>query len=442
MDYNKKITDWLEVNKEEIFTDILDSVSIYSPSEDREAVNNAILWFKDKAEKMGFDTNLRAGGEVISARFGKAEKTIGLIAHCDVVPIGDLSMWTKNPLGERADGKLFGRGVLDDKGMAILCLWCMKGIRELFGEPSWALETIIGSREEIEWTDIDRYIAEGWKLPDYSFTPDGSFPLYNREKGYCDIVFSFPKMGDDEVELREIHGAEAFNSIPGIATAKFSQSELIVRGKEVHSSSPESGDNALIKLFFELENLRISEKGYGEVYRFNRERLSRTFDGAVSLNLYRHPETLNGEDMGYTTAVPTRAEISGDVLKLGINLRTVYGTTLEELHDGCSKVCDEYGCTYEIMINQDPLYVPRDNPILKAMGQAYTDVTGDEAEFFLDAGTSYAKAFPNCISFGPVLPGTEELFHVPDEHMTEEDLLTAEKIYITSIMYFLSNMEV
>ena len=91
--------------------------------------------------------------------------------------------------------------------------------------------------------------------------------------------------------------------------------------------------------------------------------------------------------MGYTTAVPTRAWLQGDNLILNINLRTVYGTTKEELHEG------------------------------------------------------FAKAFPNCISFGPLFPDSEDTFHVPDEYLTEEDILTAAKIYLANFWFFAENIE-
>ncbi|NMA93595.1 MAG: M20 family metallopeptidase [Clostridiales bacterium] len=435
-----KIFDWVDEHKEEIFEDILESVAIYSPSEDREAVSKAIDWFRNKAESMGFDVDLRAEGEVLSAKMGKFEKTLGLVAHCDVVPTGDLDMWTRNPLGERVDGKLYGRGVLDNKGPAVLCLWCMKGIRELMGEYPYSIETIIGSREEIAWTDIDKYMEEAWPLPEYSFTPDGYFPLYNREKGYCDVRFIFKKEGtSEEAELTEIKAADASNSVPGMAYAGYGDFKITAYGKEVHSASPHRGDNALIKLLGEMERLGVAANSYAELYRFNREKLSRSFDGADSLFLKRHPREINGEEMGYTTAVPTRAWLQGDNLILNINLRTVYGTTEQELHEGFSKVCEEYGCSYEITTMQNPLYVSKEIPFLKAMGNAYSTVTGREAEFCIEGGTSYAKAFPNCISFGPLFPESEDTFHVPDEYLTEEDILTAAKIYLASFWFFLAN---
>ena len=47
---------------------------------------------------------------------------VGVVAHVDVVPPG--SGWSHPPFGaEIADGKIFARGALDDKGPAMAGLW-------------------------------------------------------------------------------------------------------------------------------------------------------------------------------------------------------------------------------------------------------------------------------------------------------------------------------
>ncbi len=114
---------------------------------------------------------------------------------------------------------------------------------------------------------------------------------------------------------------------------------------------------------------------------------------------------------------------------------TVYGTTVEEFHAGFSKVCEEYGYSYELINHQKPLYVPKDIPFISAIGQAYSEVIGKEADFCLDAGTSYAKVFPSGISFGPLFPESEDTFHVPDEHLLEDDILAKVKIYLATFWF-------
>lgn len=53
---------------------------------------------------------------------GEGEDLIGILCHVDVVPEGD--GWVHDPFDVQiADGKLYGRGVCDDKGPAIIALY-------------------------------------------------------------------------------------------------------------------------------------------------------------------------------------------------------------------------------------------------------------------------------------------------------------------------------
>ena len=54
---------------------------------------------------------------------------IGVLGHMDVVPAGD--GWNTDPFeGVIADGRITGRGVLDDKGPVIAALYAMKALKD------------------------------------------------------------------------------------------------------------------------------------------------------------------------------------------------------------------------------------------------------------------------------------------------------------------------
>jgi succinyl-diaminopimelate desuccinylase len=61
--------------------------------------------------------------------YGTDGKKIGMIAHVDIVPVGE--GWTHSPFeGQIIDGKLYGRGSIDDKGPLIAALYAMRAIKE------------------------------------------------------------------------------------------------------------------------------------------------------------------------------------------------------------------------------------------------------------------------------------------------------------------------
>ena len=56
---------------------------------------------------------------------GSGEKAIGIVAHLDVVPEG--GGWNSDPYTlTQKEGWLIGRGVVDDKGPAVLALWAAR----------------------------------------------------------------------------------------------------------------------------------------------------------------------------------------------------------------------------------------------------------------------------------------------------------------------------
>ena len=82
---------------------------------------------------------------------GQSERQLATIAHLDVVPAGN--GWNSDPFGmiER-EGWVIGRGVIDDKGPAILTLYLAKFFREYCqatGETlPYTLRILLGCSEE------------------------------------------------------------------------------------------------------------------------------------------------------------------------------------------------------------------------------------------------------------------------------------------------------
>ena len=48
------------------------------------------------------------------AEIGEGEEIVGVLGHLDIVPVGD--GWEQDPRGEICGDRLYGRGVVDDKG--------------------------------------------------------------------------------------------------------------------------------------------------------------------------------------------------------------------------------------------------------------------------------------------------------------------------------------
>lgn len=463
-----KINNWLAENKESMINDTMELLKINSESYNREEVQKALTKTMEIAESLGFKTEIRANGEVGVVLFGKGVETLGILAHIDVVPIGDIAAWTRSPFGEIFEDKIFGRGIIDNKGMVISSLYAMAAVKSLNMPIYKNVELIIGTREEISWDDLLIYEKENHPLPNYGFTPDGEFPIINREKGNCELCITFADEScDGEFELMDLKSGEAVNSIPDRAWAKIKGNFDILKnlvlefngtnkneklaitkksddisivsasGKAAHSSLPEHGDNALVTLCSFLSTLCINNKAVKNLSSFVHNFFNDNYYGD-KLGLPKHEEFINGEEMGRTTVAPTIVYKEKEI-SLYLSIRSVFATKKNEVINVFDKLRKQYNFNFVITDYLDPLYVPRDHKFIEILEQAYGTVTNTKAEFILAGGTTYAKAIPNTVAFGPVFPDDIDNAHQKDEFIVVDNFMKATEIYSLVVAEVLLN---
>ena len=206
-----------------------------------EALETALAF----CEELGFRTKLDDEGYYGYAEIGAGEELMGILVHLDVVPPG--SGWTHDPYGcEIADGKLFGRGVVDDKGPAVAVMYAMKDILDSELVLDKRVRLILASQEEDgPWADIARYKAQE-EVPGFGFTPDASFPATFGEKGILAVALSMPA---ERAGFRAVQGGTATNMVADQAQAVLMDGTVLeTRGRSAHGSMPELGDNAITSL--------------------------------------------------------------------------------------------------------------------------------------------------------------------------------------------------
>ena len=111
----------------------------------------------------------------------EGQKFLATITHTDVVPEGN--GWDADPYTVRVrEGWLLGRGVSDDKGPSILCLYALKYLKDNGIALRYPVRALLGANEETNMKDVD-YYAKHFPMPAFCFTPDAEFPVCNGEKG-------------------------------------------------------------------------------------------------------------------------------------------------------------------------------------------------------------------------------------------------------------------
>ncbi len=399
------------------------------------------------ARRLGYETGNYDGYMGMADVLGYSERQVATIAHLDVVPAG--TGWATDPFTMvRRDGWLLGRGVIDDKGPAVLALYAGAYLIRRGIKPRYTFRALLGCDEEVGMTDVHRYL-DRYPAPAFLFTPDASFPVCNAEKGLFDGMFTTAQFTG---RVRDITGGEVTNAIPGEATLVIEAdaaalpaaesidiedagegcARLTAHGLGGHASLPEGTVNAIGMLVsYVLENGLVE----GDECR------------AFELLAAIHADTA-GESLGIATSTPAFGPLTviGGVVRMQdgritqtIDCRYPDSTTVDALATACSAVAERFGGTFETTVTKVPFSVSADSPAVRALLETYEDVTGDAAEPFAMGGGTYARNFPAAVSFGPEeeiadTPEWAGTMHGPNEAANEASLKRALKMYIIAIL--------
>lgn len=416
----KKIDAFIAENRTNIIRDIVDLVRIESVNGNQEENRRALNHILALAEKMGMKTMKSSKEDVGVIEIGQGKELIGVLTHVDVVGVGDTQKWSYPPFqGKIAKGYIWGRGVVDDKGPAIMCLYGLKAIKELKIPLNKRIWLIVGTCEESEWTDIKTFNEE-FEMPDYGFSPDGDFPIYNREKGYCDVELFFKEPCRDILE--KVEAGDSPNTIPSKAVIKIrNQEEIVFHGISCHSSVPGMGINAIEKM--------VVAQGFRTEFNFIRfisDFLSKDYNG-TKLGI-DNPKWLTNDKLDRTTIVPTIIEMTEEGVKLNVNMRLWFDVTREKIEVAFNKFAPKYDYTFKISDFLKPMEVSEEEGFLRIMSEVYESY-GLKSSFQTAVGTSYAKSMDHFVSWGPIFDTEPSCAHMENERLSIGSMVLAAQMY-------------
>ena len=125
------------------FPSVLDEYIENSEAPFGKANKDCLDYVITKATKDGFKT-FNADNYAGHLEFGDGKETLGLLAHLDVVPVNK-SEWVSDPFKLTIrEGKMFARGVMDDKGPFVASYYAMKMLKDEGFKPSRKIRLIFG----------------------------------------------------------------------------------------------------------------------------------------------------------------------------------------------------------------------------------------------------------------------------------------------------------
>ncbi len=461
MRIHDRITEYFAAHRAEIVRDLSALCAI--PSVEGEplpgmpygrAVDEALRAAEGMFAREGFVTERDPMGRYALVHYGVGEKTIGIFAHCDVVPAGD--GWTvTEPFAPVVRGRaLFARGVHDNKGGVVATLYLLMAFRDLGIDPGCRITVFLGGNEETGMSDLEAFRRAN-AAPDISLVPDNNPPVSLGEKGRTAGWLASPPV------LRVIEdftGGEAFNVVLDSAEARLEYSDGLLaellraveghpevtlaadrregvirvsaKGRSAHASHPTDSVNAaavLARLLASCNAIPFDERAVMAS--------AAMFAG----DPYGGTLGIAGEDpaFGVRTAVVGMVRVKDGRLLLSEDIR--YGVPSAELAPQLFEGVDGEDFEFYVASSHDAFDHGEDDAVAARLLEAFTRVTGDALPPYRSGGGTYARCLPRaysfCVQYAPKgeaaevdVPKGHGAPHTPDEYIVVDDLLLGMRI--------------
>lgn len=360
-----------------------------------------VLCIKNEMEKQGFDEVIIDGLGNVIGRIGSGPRVIAFDAHIDTVYPGEMSLWNRDPFDANiADGKVYGRGSVDQEGGMASMVFAAKIIKELGLDKDFSIYFTGTVMEEdcdgLCWQYIIREL--GIKPELAVITEPTNLNVYRGHRGRMEMM---------------VH----------------------VKGLSCHGSAPERGDNAIYKIS------RISL----EIEKLHQRLKHDDFLGKGSICVTQVFFTGPSQ-----CAVPDSASIA-------LDRRLTWGETKDSAVAEVLEACRLAGhpeAEVEVLTYNEAAYTglvyptekyyptwvtPADSPYVKASEEVYRELFDKEAVVdkwtFSTNGVAISGMYGiPCIGMGP---GNEVYAHAPNEACPIEHLSAASAFY-AALIYRLS----
>lgn len=347
-----------------------------------------VLEAKDPASPTGVRPN------IVAKYYGEnRKKTLWVMAHMDVVPPGDLSMWKTDPFKVVVKGdKIYGRGTEDNQQGLVSGLLVAKALMDQGVRPPVNYALLLNADEEV-----------------------GS------DYGIITVLKKYGKIFGKEDSFIVPDGGNAKGDMVEIAEKNMMWLKFTVLGKQTHASTPQNGNNAFVAASHLVVALRDLYK------QFNKK--DRLFDVPYSVfEPTKHEanvpnvNTIPGSDVFYLDCrvLPcyTNKQVLDAVLKIAKTVEKKFKVkiTVKEVINDSSKPTDKNAAIVKL-VTKYVKEVYRNNPKVQGVGG------GTVAAYLRNAG------FP-----AVVFSKLDETMHQPNEYCSIKNTMGDGKVFLLSLM--------
>jgi succinyl-diaminopimelate desuccinylase len=359
---------------------------------------NAVAVVVEQAAAFGWDVVVEevAPGRpnaIIRLDGGLPGPTLLFEGHTDVVTEGNPADWAFDPFGgDIVDGKIRGRGAADMKGGVAAIVFAARAIQEAGPFPGTIILAILCDEEEM-------------MIGVHDFV----------EKGHA--------AGVDGAIVAEPEGGEICAVQKGAIRLR-----VDLDGTMAHGAMPHQGENPIVATGMLMAALAEIEAD-----------LQRTHGEHPHLGWpYITPTHVVAGSLPQINVIPERGLLTFDI-------RTIPGIDHNELvariQERADGITADTGVEFTLSrpVDRPAADTPLDDPVVQAVAEAHTAVTGEDPVYGGVPGTTdgtilWRDAGLPVVVYGP---GGKWIAHQKDEFVEIDDLVTSTEVFIEAALRFL-----
>ena len=442
----QKALEYVDENLDTFIEDLKSICSIPSISAQDKGIDECVTRIREILEESGLNVQILEMEGANPLIYGEYKpenysKTIIFYNHYDVQPADPLELWTSPPFEPSIrDGKIFARGVADNKGNIIARVKAVESILKTAGDLPVAVKFVFEGEEEVGGVSLPKYID---KYKDLFEADIGVWESGDRHEsgkpsvklGYKGIAFFefFVRKAD-----RDVHSGRAglvpnpvWRLVEFLSSLRDEKGKILIEGFYDDVDLNEEDEEFLKEIPFDGDEIKE---------QFGLNEFVGKFEGFEALkSLYLKPTcNIDGIYSGYTgqgtkTIVPSEAFVK-------IDFRIFPGQRPENLLENLHKHIEKHEFT-DVEVKYHYGYESAKTPPSSFAVDIVRDATrktyGMEPLIYpISVGSSPVYNFINKLGIPTVSTGAEywgSLVHSPNENIRIEDFKLAVKNIVNII---------
>lgn len=383
---------------------------------------------------------IEGGNPVVLGRIdGPSKRVLNIYNHYDVQPPEPLDLWWSDPFGaEVRDGRIWARGVADNKGHLVARICAVDAWRKVRGDLPLTIRFIYEGEEEIGSPNLERFVhehrdeitpADGciWEGGGKDF--NGRVRLSCGLKGICYVELNAAGANTDMHSSRAtIVPNPAWRLVWALNTLKDDQERVLIKGFYDKVLEPTVEEQNM------LEETPFDEAEFLQMFGMDHFLLNLRGQQLKLKDMFQPTCTICGIESGFTepgglkTVLPNKAMAK-------IDMRLVPDQDPVEIRELLRAHLDAHGFSdieVTLLAAEHPAKTDLNAPLVQAVAEAVRTVHGHEPVIVpITPGSGPMYVLCQAIDVpsvsGPGGGNPDSKIHAPNENMYVEDYINGIK---------------